>query len=69
VKAGDLVRFIGSHRGSDPGLLVSIGRTGWCDILISQGVVNWPTVQLEVISEVGKLRPPIACSPSVSVVY
>ena len=51
MKAGDLVRLIGSHDSFAMGVLISMGPTVWWDILMPEGVIQWHTSQLEVISE------------------
>jgi len=51
VKTGDLVRLVGSHDSFATGVLIRMGPTGWWDILMPEGIVQWPTSQLEVINE------------------
>ena len=56
MKAGDMIRLVGSFDKNRIGVLVSeandYGFDGWWDILDSDGeMIVWPESQIEVINE------------------
>lgn len=53
MKAGDIVRLIGSFAGEKIGIIVSSSEfsPGWHTILSDNETIQWPESQLEVISE------------------